>query len=174
VTSSYGVHFLFTSRPCVSNSISYQSYRVPSATSVSVSSMGEDGVFAYPVSIRWRSTDFSNPTTSSSRQTSSDTQATSTDAAQPATGSGGLTTGAKIGIGLGVSLGVLAVIVLALGFFWFRRRKQGEQELAPKTQIEADSGQIVEKFSSQRFELPARSAPTELPPNEISELDERR
>jgi hypothetical protein len=54
---------------------------------------------------------------------------------------------------------------------WFRRRKQGQQEDPAKPRNEADSTQIVETFSSQRYELPARSAPTELPPNEISELD---
>jgi hypothetical protein len=76
-------------------------------------------------------------------------------------------------MGVGISIGALAAIVLALGSIWFRRRVQREQE-APKTYNEVDSRQILENYPSQQLKLPARSAPLELDSKEISELDRSR
>lgn len=45
-----------------------------------------------------------------------------------ASGSSGLSQGAKIGLGVGVALGVLALIVAAAGFFWFRRRRRNTRQ----------------------------------------------
>ncbi|KAL2830820.1 hypothetical protein BDW59DRAFT_158260 [Aspergillus cavernicola] len=71
--------------------------------------------------------------TAESSATDSETSATATseadlesDADNNGGGGGGLSNGAKTGIGVGVSAGVL--VLVAAGFFWFRRYQQQRKE----------------------------------------------
>src|SRR5262249_37904195 len=75
------------------------------------------GVNAFSVQIRFQATDFASTTTSNSNSTGA-----ITDAQPP-----GLSTGAKAGIGVGVAIGVLALLLLGallLGALLLRRRKR--------------------------------------------------
>ncbi|KAE8153348.1 hypothetical protein BDV25DRAFT_31335 [Aspergillus avenaceus] len=79
-------------------------------------------VNAYGVSIRWQSTDFTSPTSTSAVATSSiPTVETTSQVTQPK-GSSGLSDDAKAGIGVGVAVGVLWAIGLVFGIYFFRRK----------------------------------------------------
>lgn len=79
----------------------------------------------------------------------------------------GLSTGAKAGIGIGVAVGVLAL--LALGWFFLRRRKQKHD---PQTPTETQH-MGVEHHSPQKVpvEMPGEMEPVELPAPERGTLE---
>lgn len=56
----------------------------------------------------------------------SDGDASAGDAGQQGTGESGLSTGAKVGLGVGIPVGVLGLAVLG-AFFWMRRRKRSSK-----------------------------------------------
>ncbi|KAF6231713.1 hypothetical protein HO173_010015 [Letharia columbiana] len=70
------------------------------------------------------STADTGPSASTNAQsTASSTTSPESTAGAEASGSNGLSQGAKIGLGVGVALGVLALIAAAAGFFMLRRRR---------------------------------------------------
>ena len=101
------------------------------------------------------------PSTGSNASTNPETTASpnSTAATQQATGSNGLSQGAKTGIGVGVALGVLALIVAAAALFWLRRRKHAKTT-SPSTDTYGASPSLAQKYASSkmvRSEMPAES-----------------
>lgn len=128
------------------------------------------------VHIRWQSTDFSEgPTASTSApETTTISQNTYTKSPEPTLQShAGLTVGAKAGIGLGVSLGVIFAFVVSV--YLYNARRKGHKS-PPKTHEEPED--IAEADGQPRFELPTptyftQELPTQdLPPSEISKAVE--
>lgn len=78
--------------------------------------------------------------TSSSTASLSDTSATttSTSSSSAASSSGGLSTSSKIGIGLGVPLGVLLLVGAIGAFFFFRRRARRDTADTPPINSDGD------------------------------------
>ena len=58
----------------------------------------------------------------------------------PAASSAGLSTGAKIGIGFGVSLGALLLVLGVAGWWWRRRKKAGARDGQRAQVDQANSG----------------------------------
>lgn len=78
----------------------------------------------------WTKNSGNSSTASTSTNASTDPQSTTSSTPSPestagtkASGSSGLSQGAKIGVGVGVALGILALIAAAAGFFMLRRRR---------------------------------------------------
>ena len=90
--------------------------------------------------------------TASLTDTSATTTSTSTSNSSAATSSGGLSTSSKIGIGLGVPLGVL-LLVGAIGAFFFLRRR-ARRNTAQDPVINSDSdGLAALPFSEKNSHL---------------------
>lgn len=94
---------------------------------------------AFGIEIRWQSTDFSSvPATASATATQVSPTSTSSQGSAGANSSSGPSSGAKAGIGVGVAAGVVAVTIIAL-FFWFRRRKARQAASVPIQQSPHDA-----------------------------------
>ncbi|KAF2450757.1 hypothetical protein P171DRAFT_427073 [Karstenula rhodostoma CBS 690.94] len=111
-------------------------------------------------------------TTSSSSITSFSATASPTSSATSAPtqeSSGGLSTGAAVGIGIG---GAALLITCIVGVWWFFiRRKKGTQayELAAPSSYKDDRKELYQA-TGQVQELPTRHPPVELHATEIAEL----
>jgi hypothetical protein len=81
---------------------------------------------------------------SSSSTGSNNPAAQTSTGAGGASGDGGLTPEAKIGLGVGLSLGVVAIAAALLGFFFYRRRanKNGPPAAAPFAMESGSYGQF--------------------------------
>lgn len=119
------------------------------STSLALETYDKDGgINAFAIQVRFQSTDFvsttSSPGPTSTPATPAQTVPSTTLASSPlptSTPSGGLSPGAKAGIGVGVSVGVLALIaMLWFGYIWRKRRSQQATQLVQEhpeaTQIE--------------------------------------
>lgn len=88
----------------------------------------------YGVSIRWRDSDFTSPTTTPHTtldpKSSPQVTATSAPSSSDVTGESqsGLSTGAKAGIGVGAALGGLLVIIAVFALIWRRRKREALSE----------------------------------------------
>lgn len=71
------------------------------------------------------SDNFNAPTTSSSGSTTSNTNLSASSTPEQASGSGGLSTGAKAGIAVGAVIGGLAILGAGAFFLWRRGKNAG-------------------------------------------------
>ncbi|CEO58936.1 hypothetical protein PMG11_03628 [Penicillium brasilianum] len=114
-------------------------------------------IHAYPVELRWQSTDSVDAVVESSATvmltSSTGTSASSTSTPSSSSASSGLSTGAKAGIGIGVAAAAIIVIVLSL-LFWFRRRRT--QKASTQTSDDYSRDGSV-------FDRAPRQEPVELP-----------
>ncbi|KAH6641945.1 hypothetical protein C7974DRAFT_468415 [Boeremia exigua] len=130
-------------------------------------------------------TSSSGPSSSSpsSNSPSSSSSTTSSDA-QQSSDSGGLSTGAKIGLGVGIPVAVLGLAVLCI-FFWLRRKRaanasnvplelpgvdmngNGHGHVPPK-QLEAKIYRHEAPTSNETYELPAAPKLSELSSSDTS------
>ena len=83
------------------------------------------------------STSSEEPSSTASKEETTTSSAGGNESEDPSassSGSDGLSTGAKAGIGVGVALGVIGIIALAGAFFMMRRKKRNESGAPHETQ----------------------------------------
>lgn len=116
-------------------------------------------LYANAVSIRWQSTDFPQATATTSSET------TSTSLPEiPTYKHSGLTTGAKAGIGVGVTLGVILALGGALGFFYLRRKRREDPPQAPdEPENMTEPGNTGSPSTKTEVSAAADQQPAELP-----------
>lgn len=123
------------------------------------------------------------PLSATTTQTDQSSVTTTSDIAQSSSASGGMSTGAKVGLGVGIPVGVIGLAAIG-AFFWLRRRRgatipehppqvvassaHGNGEVPPyhETAMKQQESTIYrhEAPSPQiAHELPAAVEPTELP-----------
>ncbi|KAJ5883615.1 uncharacterized protein N7473_010501 [Penicillium subrubescens] len=116
-------------------------------------------IHAYPIELRWQSTDSVDGGVKSSATveltSSSGTSATSTSTSTGgASTSTGLSTGAKAGIGVGVAAAAIIAIILSL-LFWVRRRRNQKAVSTLPSAGHTRGGSIFKKTPQQEpVELP--------------------
>ncbi|KAJ5212746.1 uncharacterized protein N7498_004392 [Penicillium cinerascens] len=120
-------------------------------------------LYADAVSIRWQSTDFTQATATTIYTTSTDLPEIPTGQHSglpeiPTYHHSGLTTGAKAGIGVGVTLGVILAVGGALGFFYFLRKRRGGLSQAPD-----EPGNMTGPGNKTEMNAVADQQPAELP-----------
>lgn len=85
--------------------------------------------------------------------------------------SAGLSTGVKVGIGIAVPVGIIALFILAT-YFWRKDQRQRREALRPD-EVPQDSEDKSKSFVQQKPELDAEQRRYELGMNEgIHELDQ--
>ena len=106
----------------------------PGQSPKTVTTSGRYGFNAYGIQVRWRSTDFAAETIVSSPSSTIITSSLSSGHVSPsrlipeggATPHRSLTTGESVGIGIGITIGGLLIIALALYYLFFRRWWKGK------------------------------------------------
>ena len=94
----------------------------------------------------------SSSATPMSTSTSSTPPPTSTDATAPEPWSPGLSTGGKVGIGVGVPAGA-ALLALTAWFFWGRRRTRPSAERFEKAELDAKTEARIEAGGAEIMEM---------------------
>ncbi|KAJ5491094.1 hypothetical protein N7539_002661 [Penicillium diatomitis] len=177
----------WTAEPCtkvsaVTTTLNFTVYSATGASPTTTSEMVIRGpiIHAYPVELRWQSSDSaalgSGSTTASAVPTFTDATTTKTSASttgptssatSPSTappssdgahGSSGLSTGAKAGIGIGVAAAV--IIILALLFCLWRRRKGSASSASPSKERKVSLGNAQDDVYG---EIPVRQVPGHKP-----------
>ena len=115
------------------------------------------------------------PPSSTSSSSASSTATDSSSSSQPteSSSSGGLSSGAKAGIGIGVALGVL--MMAALGFFTFRLYRKVSRMEGGAGKLETDQTEPARKEAPQEItQPPFTQPPAELPAGHLAhEADSR-
>lgn len=104
--------------------------------------------------------------------TSSSTTTSSGVPINTSTGNSGLSSGAKTGIGVGVGVGGLALVLLAVAAFYFRRRRSsGQVAYAPPPNELASNGENkggnLVAVNNGPHEMGGASRPAELPGRDV-------
>ncbi|KAF3398335.1 hypothetical protein F1880_005964 [Penicillium rolfsii] len=187
----------WTPEPCtkISTKVTVLEFTVLGATPTTTTAITYTNpiIHAYPIELRWQSTDSVDSgmessatvalTSSSATSTSSSTSSTSTSISTPtstssstgtASTSSGLSTGAKAGIGVGVAAAAIIVIMLSL-LIWFRRRRNQKASSTQPSTGYARDGSIFRKTAKQDpVELPTHTPELHGNFSPASELDSDR
>ncbi|KAJ5166922.1 uncharacterized protein N7482_005703 [Penicillium canariense] len=156
----------YTAEPCtaISSGATTITYTVLGATPTTTTAITYRNpiVHAYPIELRWQSTDHPDPAiTSSVTETSpasSATSTTSTTSTAAADNTSGLSPGAKAGIGAGVAVAAISVIALAL-LFWFRQKRSRKSSAQAPDGSVRDGPAFKKTVPSEPVELPTHSDP---------------
>ena len=181
----------------LSNVVSVQSIgdvpaQNPSLTTLSASDVSSTTVYADVIQVQWQSTDkniinllkqstaasmtgptgsrTASPASTRTAGASSTRSATASPSASASSNSsGGLSTGAKAGIGIGVALAVLALAALAAFLFLLRRRRRRTREANPQglSDYKTAAYHEMDQTEAQR---PAHTVPAP-PPQELEAVD---
>jgi hypothetical protein len=152
--------------------------RVGQADLTTTAITGPVEMWAEPIYVEFRQQDLtlystSSPTTTNTstpaQPSSTASSATSAPTSSPSSGSdpyhskGGLSTGAKAGIGVGAGLGTL-LILLAVLFFAMRRRRKIKQRRRPESYYQP--GFYNQSSEMDGSQLPGKSLPNEMDASE--------
>ncbi|KAJ5100438.1 hypothetical protein N7456_006490 [Penicillium angulare] len=139
----------YTHNACTSyNPTSTQVWKFTKAGTTS-STTRADGINAPGISIRWKEGEVVPQTSTFASSTSIATAPTATEDPTPPESNGGLSTGAKIGIGVGVAVGGIVIIAL-LAFFCLYRRKNKSSELSGSENPRSEMRPVVELSDNYR------------------------